>query len=379
MRILLTSNRGAGHIDPLVPFARAFLHAGDDVLVAAPASSRTLVHGADLPYFPLADPPQDQIDAVMADFPRLSHEEQGVRMMREVFSGIDAHASLPQMLRAMARFRPDVVLSEPTEYAGLLAAERWGVPYGRIGIMSAASGTGSLPVVAPVLDGHRERVGVPADPLGLRISGSPYLTVFPQALEDPADPGAHALRFREPVPDPLASEPVYVTYGSVLPGLPMFPAIFRATVDALAELGMPALFTVGTEVDVAALGAVPENVRVERWVPQAAAMPDTAVMVGHGGSGTTRLALAAGVPSVVFPAFADQPRNARRVAELGAGIALDSLDGLAAALRRVLADPSYRAAAERVAAEMAALPLVDEAPAALCDWLELSAGLPYAA
>ena len=366
---MLTSNRGAGHIGPLVPFAHAFLRAGDDVLVAAPLGARALIERAGLPFFGVADPPQDEIDAVTAPFGNLTHEEQGVRMMRDVFAGIDVRASLPRMLRAVAEYRPDVVLGEPTEYAGLLAAERFGVAHGRIGIMATATAIRSLPVVAPVLDGHREALGLPADPLGRRISGSPYLTVFPEALEDPGN-RFDVLRFREPPVEARPSEPIYVTYGSVLPGMPYFPQVFRATIDALGELGLPTLFTVGTEVDVAALGPVPDHVRVERWVPQAAVMPSAAVLVGHGGSGTTRTALAAGVPQVIFPAFADQPHNAARVAELGAGIALESLDGLAGALRTVLAEPSYRAAAERVAAEMAAYPLVDEAPAILRALLE---------
>ena len=50
-----------------------------------------------------------------------------MRVMREVFAGIDARTSLPGVLRAVADYRPDVILREPTEYAGLLAAERLGV------------------------------------------------------------------------------------------------------------------------------------------------------------------------------------------------------------------------------------------------------------
>ena len=46
MRILMTSNTGAGHIGPLVPFAHAFLGAGHDVRLAAPAG-RVRVAGAD--------------------------------------------------------------------------------------------------------------------------------------------------------------------------------------------------------------------------------------------------------------------------------------------------------------------------------------------
>jgi UDP:flavonoid glycosyltransferase YjiC (YdhE family) len=118
---------------------------------------------------------------------------------------------------------------------------------------------------------------------------------------------------------------------------------------------------------------VPANVRVERWVPQADVMPHAAAMISHGGAGTTRMALAAGVPAVVVPAIADQPRNAERVAALGAGIGLsgaeEALTGLEDCLCRLIEDPSYAAAARRVADEVAALPPVSGAAAAVADWL----------
>ena len=66
---------------------------------------------------------------------------------------------------------------------------------------------------------------------------------------------------------------------------------------------------------------------------------EAAVVVGHGGSGTTLEALAAGVPQVVAPLFADQPYNAARVAVVGAGV-VSSLDGLGRSTERVLGDPS---------------------------------------
>jgi UDP:flavonoid glycosyltransferase YjiC (YdhE family) len=85
-------------------------------------------------------------------------------------------------------------------------------------------------------------------------------------------------------------------------------------------------------------------------------------VVCHGGSGSTLGALAAGVPIVVVPLFADYPYNAQRVAAVGAGVAVapDShaiRDGLA----RVLANESYRAAAESLAAEMRLNPPADAA------------------
>ena len=379
MRIVMTTNPGAGHVGPLVPFARAFIRAGDEVIVAAAESAREAVERAGVPFHPLADPPREQLEAVWRSLPGLDHEVQGFRVMREIFAGLRARASLPGLLRLVTERRPDVVLRETTEYAGLLAAERLGVRHGRIGIMAAAMEAWGMPIVAPVLDGHRKRLGLRPDPGSHRIDSSPYFTVLPEAMEDPGYRGpAHMVRFREPAA-PVAPLPdwwggddrplVYVTYGSVTPTMPIFAPLFRATVDALGALPVRALFTVGTEIEVESLGSAPANVRVEPWVDQAAAMPHAAAVVGHGGSGTTRMALAAGVPSVIVPGFADQHRNARRVAEIGAGIALDDgIGGLPTAVHRLLEEPSYREAARRVAAEVAALAPVDEAPDALRDW-----------
>jgi UDP:flavonoid glycosyltransferase YjiC (YdhE family) len=69
------------------------------------------------------------------------------------------------------------------------------------------------------------------------------------------------------------------------------------------------------------------------------------------------------VPMVVVPLFADQPHNAGRVQDIGAGVALDP-DGLVRlgdVVRGVLADRSYRAAARRVADEVKQYPTVDSA------------------
>jgi len=130
------------------------------------------------------------------------------------------------------------------------------------------------------------------------------------------------------------------------------------------------LLTVGDAGDPAALGPVPPNVHVESWWPQDEVMSRCSAMVGHGGVGTTMSGLRAGVPMVVVPLFADQPYNARRVAAIGAGIVLEggpaALDGLGDAVRRVLADHSYRADAGRIAEEIGRLPPASAA----VSWLE---------
>jgi UDP:flavonoid glycosyltransferase YjiC (YdhE family) len=95
-------------------------------------------------------------------------------------------------------------------------------------------------------------------------------------------------------------------------------------------------------------------------------MPHTATMIGHAGAGSTLIALAAGVPMALVPLFADQPFNARRVADLGAAIALDggarSLPMLGQAVPELLGDTRYRDRASAIAKEIQTLAPVDEAP-----------------
>jgi MGT family glycosyltransferase len=152
---------------------------------------------------------------------------------------------------------------------------------------------------------------------------------------------------------------VYLSFGSAAAGNGFFPDLYRDAAEALRELDANVLLTLGTQVDPAALGPVPENVHVERWVPQGQVMPQAAAMIGHGGSGSTLAAMAAGVPMALIPLFADQPQNAHRVARLGAGVALDGVDGLAGIVRRLLDDPRYWLAAQRVHSEIASLAPVE--------------------
>jgi MGT family glycosyltransferase len=190
------------------------------------------------------------------------------------------------------------------------------------------------------------------------------------------------MRFREedapvrPLPDWWNGTdwpPVYLTFGSVAPTMDFFPGLYRDALDALSLLPVRVLVTVGRERDPAELGTVASNVHVARWVPQADVAPHADVIVCHGGSGTVRAALCSGVPTVVVPLFADQLYNARRVEELGAGIALDGVRGLGEAVRRILGDRSYRAAAQRIAAAAQALPTVDVAPEIVHDLVDVAA------
>ena len=83
-----------------------------------------------------------------------------------------------------------------------------------------------------------------------------------------------------------------------------------------------------------------------------------AAVVTHAGMSTVATALAAGVPMVCVPQGRDQPLNAQRVADVGAGlhVAPDApASELATALDTVLSNPRYRTAARDLAAATTAL------------------------
>jgi UDP:flavonoid glycosyltransferase YjiC (YdhE family) len=369
MRILFTSLRSAGHFGPIEPFASGFARRGHDVLVAVHRAGVEMVRDHGLAATPLDSPPDELRNAAFERAHGLGFEEAAALVAREVFASADPRAAFPSLVAAIERFRPDLVLHETGEFAAVLAAEATDVPVGRIAINGAAAERWFAEVAAGPVDALRRELGLEPDPAGDRILTGPGLTLVPAALEAPD--GAWELeRFREPLPaawplpewwDGDERPLVYLTLGSITGTTGFFPRVYREVIAGLATLDVRVLVTLGRGADPAQLGELPPSVHVERWIPQGEVMPHAAAMVCHGGGGTVRLGLAGGVPMVVLPLFADQPLNAAAVAATGAGLAVADAADVAAATRRVLRAPRYRATARRIADEIASLPLAGEA------------------
>ena len=120
---------------------------------------------------------------------------------------------------------------------------------------------------------------------------------------------------------------------------------------ALADEPVRVLVLLGDHLDRGRL-RLPANATESGYVRHAAVLPHAALSVNHAGLGTVQAALAHGVPQVCLPLGRDQPANARAVERVGAGRVLPSdapPEDVQAAARDVLADPAYRAAAQRVA------------------------------
>jgi UDP:flavonoid glycosyltransferase YjiC (YdhE family) len=396
MRTLIATRGSSGHLIPLAPLGHACIDAGHEVLVAAQDQHRANVERVGLPFAPVGDPPADEWMPLMAEFAEHDLDTANQRMIGEFFAGIDTRAALPALTEIVVGWKPDLVVRESWEFGSTIAAELHGIPIARVGLGLTSVEELSIELAAPTVDRIRSTNGLEPDPAGDRLRASHYFTLIPETV----DPAAGRLapivhRFREPAPKTVSPLPdlwpedddplVYLTFGSVAAGahLPYFPELYRAAIDALAELPVRLLVTIGNDRDPEELDAsrLPPNVRVERWIAQGAISPRAAAIVCHGGYGTTLHALSHGVPLVVMPLFSiDQWANAEAVADAGAGLALDSerrsrrvldlpkpetLRALRPAVERVLSESRFARRAERVAASIAALPPVEEAPRAL--------------
>ena len=373
MRVLFSTTGGSGHFGPLLPFARALVDSGHEVTVTAPASLASVVVRAGFTCQPRTDIAPDALGRFFAGMGDMSLEERNLLYIREVFGRLNLEYGLEDAKRIAAEWRPDLVVREAAEITSLAAANLLQIPQVQVSTGLASLDGVFFPQVAIAL----AEAGL-ADAAAL-VNALPRLTAVPPSFDVPASQSGRIFRYRtedghqpsEPLPDwwPGKADPlVYVTFGSEAGGMDLFPGFYRAVIDLLARLRIRVLLTVGDRADPGRLGELPANVHVEKFWPQSAAMPFAAAMVGHGGYGTTLTALAAGVPTVAIPLFAlDQHQNARRVNEVGAGIALAGgpadLGQLAQALESLLSEASYAAAAGCIAAEIAALPPASESVA----------------
>jgi UDP:flavonoid glycosyltransferase YjiC (YdhE family) len=376
MRVLLASSLGGlGHLEPVVAVAQAVRRVGHEVLVIVPPSLVPAVKRTGLSHVVGDEPPSSFVDEVWDKVRTGPPEKVAGLIDRELFADRCTQAMLAGTRAVRDSWRPDLIVREPCEYASAIAACEAGIAQVQVGISLAAIEHGVLDMVAAIIERFCPGVAT-------AIATAPYLTSFPASLDPSPWPDTRRFRHFEraarPLPDwwqgndrPL----LYLTFGSVLGHLPEATRVYQLALEAVSGLAARVLLTVGRAIEPGRLVPVPENTHVEQWVPQSDVLADAATVVCHGGSGTTFGALAAGVPLVICPLFADQSINGRVVEKARCGLVVRGRDlavgelralgpsdvaPLRDAIEHVLREPAYRAAARQVAAELAAMPTPDQ-------------------
>ncbi len=97
---------------------------------------------------------------------------------------------------------------------------------------------------------------------------------------------------------------------------------FAQALAATLALGKRAIFLTPHREQLPS--TLPSNVLWQSYVPLRALLPHGAVLIHHGGIGTTAEALRAGIPQLILPLAYDQFDNARRVEQLGVGLVLSN-------------------------------------------------------
>lgn len=283
-------------------------------------------------------------------------------------------------------WRPDLVIWEPSTYAGAVAAEAAGAAHARL-------------LCGPDLYGRlrehyiRQRDRRPADsrpdPLaewlaarGRRFgvafterltSGHFTIDQLPPALRLTADLDYVPMRYTPyngtaVVPEwlwrPARRPRVCLTLGSSSTEyLDGYPVSVQDILDSLGDLEIEVVATLSPEVRER-LSGIPDNTRVVDYVPLHALVPDCAAVIHHGGWGTLCTTAVNGVPHLVLPHEFDAPFLGRRIAARGAGLALFGEEATGAKIRegllRLLAEPGFGERAALLREEMRAMPTPGE-------------------
>lgn len=365
MKVLAVCVPGPGHVQPLLPLVGALVDQGDEVLFAIGEDPGGMIARAGAAFRPAGHGEGDWFAKLMARTrgvpgDGLAPERIAHYFLPRLFAEIATADMIDDVLARAGDFEPDLVLFETYAFAGPLAAELLGVP----AVHHLISPMLSEDVMALADDALRplwRSFGHDSPGYGGVYRGI-TIQITPDALEPNRLPAGEGLALRPaPVPgqDQMPVDPplVYVTLGT------FFNAnteLFRTILEGLAEEAVQVVATVGHDQEPSALGAVPGNARVERFIPQHDLLPRCSLVVHHGGSGTMFGAMAHGIPQVVLPQGADNFANGRLLGDAGLGHVLPpeevTAERVGDAVRTMLGEPSFVERSVAMAREVAAMP-----------------------
>lgn len=404
MRVLFTVSSWPTHYFSMVPIGWALQAAGHEVRVlCTPSQTEPVGHAGLLPV-PVLDG-MDVITRLRLQYYREAvdgvwpypwpppHPLTGERLddLSEFDLAGFERTIAPELAERAARsfdaavtfarsWRPGVVLHDPASLEGALVARVTGVPsvlclWGPVSTHEAEH----MRIVPSDHSGSFSRYGL----------GELSLDMFdrvvdpcPPSLEVPVPSERLPVRYvpyngpnaaLTTVSDDLGGSErprICVTWSTALtatsgPDSYLLPRI----VSALEGLDCDVTVT-ATGRDVAALGPVPDGIRIVEHVPLRTLLPGCAAVLHHGGSGSTLTALWAGVPQVIATFASEQSVTGRRVATTGAGLHMlghqADLETLRTSVLEVIEDDSYRHSAAKLCEEMLARPT----PAQLVEVLE---------
>lgn len=403
MRVLMTSFAQEAHFNGMVPLAWALRTAGHEVRVAGHPALTDSITKSGLTAVPVG--PNHMMDEVMrsmggrilgmhqvADFLENRPERLSLDFLKghdsvmtsTFYSQVNGEAMVDDLVEFGLSWKPDLVLWEPFTFAGAVAARACGSAHARVlsfpdlFLSTRRTLTDKLAsgpeerhddVLAEWLSWtalrHGEEFGddlvegqwsIDQTPGSVRLESAQ--TILPMRYIP------HNGSLPAVIPPWLRQRPerprVAVTLGMTVRNSEFPNAVDVADLfDAVADLDIEVVATL-TAPDLERVSEVPGNVRLVEHVPLHALLTTCSAIVHHGGAGTWSTAAAQGVPQVALGWMWDAIYRAQSLERLGAGLYLHSHELTATLLRdrilRVLQEPSFPRAADRLAQEITAMP-----------------------
>jgi UDP:flavonoid glycosyltransferase YjiC (YdhE family) len=383
VRVLFTSWAWPTHYFPMVPLGWAFLATGHEVRVASqPGLSDTITRsglpavavGRDVDFTALF---QRHLGGVPAGNGEGQPDWVAMRRrkgMASVMMFVDLAESMTAELIAFARaWRPDLIVYEPTTYAGPLAAAAAGVPAARH-LWAADFTYRGRELERQALAPMAERY----DAQGFEPLGTVTVDPCPPAMQTPSElrrqpvryipyngPGVMPHWLLEPR---RARRRVCVTWGTASFGLSDTMFLAPHILAALAAMDLEVIAAI-SPAQRDALGVPPANARAVESLPLHMLLPTCDALIHQGGGGTMMTGVRSGLPQLVVPQLPDQTFFSEQLVSAGAGVLIRREDVSGEAIRAAVTDlleqPSYRASAQMLRRQMLSQPAPAEVATAL--------------
>ena len=386
MHVVITAQPKYSHVVPLaLPVANLLRRAGHEVTIATGADFAAQLAGDG--YTTLGLPGVRPIHEVMLNpdlvgeaVPGSAPSDRSGRaglapspdMFARGFVRVMGARFAAELLDALAGERPDVILRDPVEFGGYLAAERLGVPHGVLDNCPMAPY--GHPAMFDELNRQREALGLGPMPDVWHPFSTFRAGVMPETFYPQAGRVRNARYYRTPLES--GQVPLDAAIAELPADRPLVLAaigsnahrvvesadlVLNTIIEVLGRLPVTGVVALGAGRDPGQwTGARADNVHLTSVVQQRLLLPACAAFITHAGFNSVREGVESGVPMVALPLFAEGPANARRVAELGLGLSLTPEELTAASLRaaveRVLSDGGIRAQVRSLQRQMFALP-----------------------
>ena len=357
-----------GHTNPTLGVVRELVRRGHQVKYYSYEPFRSVIEAAGANFVPC-----DAYDAQLGLTPK-DGERIGKDLAFSTHVLVETTLALNDMVcRDMAAWQPDCIVADSMAAWGKAVALKLGIPF----VSSTTTFAFNQESAKIMKQSFRELLAffaampkINRDVRRLQATGYPVKSVLDLIQNDQ---NTHTIVYTSPEFQPCADsfsdkyafvgpsvrpareqvtksheKLVYVSMGTVVNDR---LALYRNCIAALAGENVQVILSVGDQVDIAALGPLPENVSVYPQVDQIAVLEKADAFLSHCGMNSASESLYFGVPLLCYPQTKEQGGVAARVTALGAGLMLDNptQSAIKAAVKLLLSDTKIKANAEEIA------------------------------